>query len=74
MNSHRKKMIAPIFVSALMILYYIFYFCLLISTLEGVYRIAFGIIPIFLAIVMIKVCVERIGEIKGGEEDDLSKY
>ena len=26
------------------------------------------------SIVMIKVCIERINEIKKGEEDDLSKY
>lgn len=74
MDSHRKKMLAPIVVSVLMILYYIIYFGLLISLLEGVCKYALGIIPIILSIVMVKVCIERINEIKGGEDDDISKY
>ena len=74
MNSHKKKMIAPIVVSIFMILYYIIYFGFLISLLEGTFKYAFGIIPIILAIIMVKVCMERINEIKGGEEDDISKY
>ena len=74
MQAKRKKMIAPIVVSVLMILYYILYFGLLISVLEGVWKYAFGIIPIIFSIVMVKVCIERIKEIKEGEEDDLSKY
>ena len=74
MNSHKKKMIAPIVVSILMILYYIVYFGFLMSLLDGIFKYAFGIIPIVFSVVMIKVCIERINEIKGGEEDDLSKY
>ena len=74
MKSHRKKMIAPIVVSILMILYYLVYFGFLITLLEGIWKYALGIIPIVFSIVMIKVCVERIKEIQGGEEDDLSKY
>lgn len=74
MDSHKKKMRAPIIVSVLMILYYVVYFGVLISLLDGVFKYAFGIIPIIFSIVMIKVCIERINEIKGGEEDDISKY
>ena len=74
MDSHKKKMRAPIIVSILMILYYVVYFGILISLLEGVFKYAFGIIPFVFSIVMIKVCIERINEIKGGEEDDISKY
>lgn len=74
MKSKRKKMFAPIVVSVLMILYYVLYFGLLISLLEGVWKYAFGIFPIIFSIVMVKVCIERIKEIKEGEEDDLSKY
>ena len=33
-----------------------------------------GVIPALLAATMIGVCIERIKEIKGGEEDDLSQY
>ena len=74
MDSHKKKMIAPIVVTILMVLYYVIYFGFLISLLEGVVKYALGIIPILFSIVMIKVCIERIREIKGGEEDDLSQY
>lgn len=74
MDLHKKKMIAPIVVSVLIILYYIIYFGFLISLLDGVFKYALGIIPILFSIVMVKVCIERIKEIKGGEEDDISKY
>lgn len=74
MDYHKKKMLAPIIITVLMILYYIIYFGLLISLLEGIFKYALGIIPIVFSIVIIKVCIERIKEIKGGEEDDISKY
>ena len=74
MNNHKKKMIAPIVVSVLVILYYIVYFGFLISLLEGVFKYALGIVPIIFSAVMVGVCIERIKEIKGGEEDDISKY
>ena len=74
MNSHKKKMIAPIIISAIMILYYVVYFCFLISLLDGVWKYALGMIPLVLSGIMIYVCVERINEIRKGEEDDISKY
>ena len=69
-----KKMIAPIVVTVVMVLYYVVYFCFLISLLDSMWRFAFGIIPLIFSVIMIKVCVERIREIKKGEEDDLSQY
>ncbi len=74
MGLHGRKMIAPILISVILVLYYIAYFCLLITIFDGVWKYALGIIPLALAAVMIKVCMERINEIKKGEEDDLSKY
>ncbi|MBR5596788.1 MAG: hypothetical protein IKW30_05205 [Lachnospiraceae bacterium] len=74
MDSHKKKMLAPIIITVLMILYYIIYFGLLISLLEGIYKYVLGFFPLIFSIVIIKVCIERIKEIKGGEEDDISKY
>ena len=74
MNSHRRKMTAPIIVTVLMILYYAAYFGFLISVFDGVLKYLLGIIPLVLTILMIAVCIERIREIKKGEEDDLSKY
>ena len=74
MDPHKKKMIAPIVVTALIVLYYVLYFAILISVVSGLWKIALGILPLALSGVMVKVCIERIKEIKEGEEDDLSQY
>lgn len=70
----RKKMVAPIVVSVIVILYYVVYFGLLITLLDGIWKYVLGIAPVLLSAVMVKVCIERIKEIKDGEEDDISKY
>ena len=67
-------MVAPIVITAIFVLYYIAYFGFLISVINGIWKYALGIIPLALAGVMIYVCIERIIEIKKGEEDDISKY
>lgn len=67
-------MIAPIIISIIIVIYYIVYFYLLIALLDVVWKYILGIIPIVLSGVMIAVCIERIKEIKRGEEDDLSEY
>ncbi len=74
MDSKKKKFLAPIIVTLIMVLYYIAYFGLLIWAIDGVWKYVLGIIPVALSVVMIAVCVERIKEIQEGEEDDLSKY
>ena len=74
MKEHKKKLIAPIIVTAIMGLYYIAYFGFLIALIDGIWKWLLGIIPLALSAVMLKVCIERINEIKKGEEDDLSKY
>ena len=74
MKEHKKKLIAPIIVTAIMVLYYIAYFGFLISLIDGIWKWLLGIIPLALTAVLLKVCIERINEIKKGEEDDLSKY
>ena len=74
MNSHRKKMLTPIVVSVIIILYYVVYFGILITLLEGIWKYVLGIIPLIFSAVMLKVCIERIKEIKEGEEDDISEY
>ena len=74
MNSHKKKMVAPIIVTVIMVLYYALYFGFLIYLLDGLWRWALGIVPVAFSAVMIYVCVQRIIEIKKGEEDDISKY
>ena len=74
MNKQRKKMIAPIIITILFVLYYAFYFTIVITLPVGVWKLFLGIIPVVLAVIMIYVCIQRIKEIKEGEEDDLSKY
>ncbi len=74
LNSHRKKMLPPIVISVIIIFYYVVYFGILITLLDGIWKYVLGIIPIIFSAVMLKVCIERIKEIKEGEEDDISKY
>ena len=74
MKSHKKKMAVPIIISVIVILYWIAYFGLLITLVSGIWKYVLGIVPAVLAAVMIMVCVERIKEIRKGEEDDLSQY
>ena len=74
MHSHKKKMVAPIVVTVMIVLYYVVYFGFLITLLDGVWKYVLGLLPLALSAVMVKVCIERIREIKKGEEDDLSKY
>lgn len=74
LNSHRKKMLPPIVISVIIIFYYVVYFGILITLLDGIWKYVLGIIPIIFSAVMLKVCIERIKEIKEGEEDDISEY
>ena len=74
MNKHGKKMIAPIIITVLTVLYYVIYFGFVIALLDGLGKLLLGLLPLLLSVIMIAVCIERIKEIKKGEEDDLSKY
>lgn len=74
MKDKKKKLIAPILVTVLMMIYYVVYFGFLMSLLSGFVKYALGILPLAFSAVMVKVCIERIQEIKKGEEDDLSQY
>lgn len=73
---HWKKMAAPIIVALIVVLYYIGIAVLMISIhgIPIIFRILMIVVPLILAAVMIGVLISRIKEIKGGEEDDLSKY
>ena len=67
-------MVAPIVVTVGLVLYYVVYFAFLITLVGGVWKYLLGIVPFLFSAVMIKVCVDRIQEIRSGEEDDLSQY
>ena len=74
MNKHGKKMIAPIIITVITVLYYVIYFGFVRALLDGLGKLLLGLLPLLLSAIMIAVCIERIKEIKKGEEDDLSKY
>ena len=71
---HKKKILAPILVTVFMVLYYVVYFAFLITLVSGVWKYLLGIVPLVFSAVMIAVCIDRIQEIRSGEEDDLSQY
>jgi uncharacterized membrane protein YbhN (UPF0104 family) len=75
MKEHGKKMIAPIVITVIVIAYLIVYFGLLRTLVEStLLKLLLGIVPALLGAAMAGVCIQRIREIKGGEEDDLSQY
>ena len=70
-----KKMIAPIVVTIILLAYFLFYFGILVAFIDSFWlKLLFVCIPVALAIVIVCVCMQRINEIRSGEEDDLSKY
>ena len=73
-KSKWKAYIAPIVISAILLVYFIVYFGFIITLLPNVWKVFFAIIPLAFCGVMIYVCVERIKEIRKGDDDDLSKY
>lgn len=75
MDEHKKKMVAPIIITVIVVIYYVLYFALILAFVDILpLKIMSGIIPICFGGGMIYVCLQRIKEIKGGEEDDLGKY
>jgi len=74
LKSDKRKITAPIIITIIMILYFIIYFGILVYFLSGVWKYILSIIPFVFTIIMIAVCVDRIKEIKKGEENDISKY
>lgn len=72
---HRKKMIAPMIIAAVIVLYYLgFAFALCIVEMPILVRIIAFVLPLLLSGICISMLIERIKEIRSGEEDDLSKY
>lgn len=72
---HRRKILPVIIITVILITYFAIYFGVMIAQMQNtVLKWLLGIIPALLGAVMIGLCVQRIKEIKGGEEDDLSQY
>ena len=75
-DEHAKKMVAPIIITVIVILflaaYGLIYFA--IDELPIWVKLLVGLFAFSFAIGMIIVLIKRINEIKGGEEDDLDNY
>ena len=70
-----KKIIAPLVITIITIAYFLFYAYMCFVLLVPVFvKIVCGVIAVALICCIIFVFIERVNEIKGGEEDDLSKY
>ena len=75
MDDHKKKMIAPIVITVVFLLYLVFYGRFLLAAAEFSPVMLLAAIPLAaLGIGMIRVLKERINEIRSGEEDDLRNY
>jgi len=74
-KNHLSKKIAPVIVSLCLIAYYVLIlFIILKLDIPNIIKTAIIIVSILVTLVIIKVLIERIKEIDGGEEDDLGKY
>ena len=70
-----RKILAPIIITFILIAYYVV-FAIFIAGLEisPMTKVLAVVIPLLLGGVTVFVMVERINEIRSGEEDDLSQY
>ena len=76
MKKHAGKLVAPIVIAALILVYFAGFIIVALTTdwLPLGWMIAGIAVPLCLMGVMIYVLIERLKEIRSGEEDDLSQY
>jgi hypothetical protein len=75
MKNHTRKIIAPVVITVLLVLYLGFFMLTwLFNPVSLSIKLIGTLIPLSLIGVSVYVLVERIKEIRSGEEDDLSKY
>ncbi len=75
MNDHGKKMIAPVVITILFLVYLAIYGAMVIMTAVAVPFMMLLAVPLVaLGIGMVYVLAARIKEIRSGEEDDLDNY
>jgi hypothetical protein len=79
MNIHKKKLIAPVVITALIVFFISIQFWTTVKVFNNIdwhiaIKITALIAPLAIAIALIAVLIERIKEIKKGEDDDLGKY
>ena len=75
-KENQKRYAVPIIITLILLLYFIVYFGVLIAILPKYWKYVLFIFPVALAVIglLIYVCIDRIKEIRSGEEDDLGKY
>ena len=75
-KENQKRYAVPIIITLILLLYFIVYFRVLIAILPKDWKYVLFIFPLSLAVIglLIYVCIDRIKEIRSGEEDDLGKY
>ncbi|MGI5173106.1 hypothetical protein H0R92_05840 [Treponema sp. OMZ 840] len=74
MHIHTKKMIAPILIVFCVLVYSLFNLFAYKNNTPPIFKVAVFVILFVIAAAFIWLLIERIKEIKGGEEDDLGKY
>jgi len=75
MNMHARKMIAPIIIVVCAICYYALMVVVFLHfDLPGPIKVVGLIGSILVSLILVFVLVERMKEIRRGEEDDLGKY
>ena len=75
-KENQKRYAVPIIITLILLLYFIVYFGVFIAILPKDWKYVLFIFPVALAVIglLIYVCIDRIKEIRSGEEDDLGKY
>ena len=75
MSPHRKKMIAPVIITIVFLLYLLVYLVMLVREASSEpLVILMGIPLVLLGIGSVYSLFSRIKEIRSGEEDDLNNY
>ncbi|MDR3247332.1 MAG: hypothetical protein LBT39_00975 [Treponema sp.] len=75
MTNHAKKIIAPVIIVLCMVLYYLGMAVFLAKMeLPLMAKIIAVVVSVVITVVLAAVLIERIKEIRSGEEDDLGKY
>ena len=75
MNIHKRKMVAPIIIVISLASYYLIMTLIVLKLhLPALLNIGLISFSIIVSLILIWVLIDRIKEIRGGEEDDLGKY
>jgi len=75
MKTHSRKIAVVIIVSLCLIAYYILYTAIIVNlNFPAILKIGLTVLMVAVTITTVMVLVERIREIKRGEDDDLGKY